>query len=237
MQTHKMDRRVSRTRRNLRNALMALILEKGYDSVTIEEITQRADVGRTTFYLHYKDKEDLLIESIDAIIDDFIQQISSIPLSAWALSLEEADSSKDDLSPVLLVFQHAAENVNLYRVMLRGEGISRAQSQIRNVISTAVRDFLQNWIEKDDLVIHPTVSLEFFTNYFAGSLMGILTWWLEQDMPYEPLKMAVMFQKMFFRAPRKCWESAHHNWNDLELDGRRRGSQTPRLFGQVEFVV
>ncbi|MFO7623519.1 MAG: TetR/AcrR family transcriptional regulator [Anaerolineales bacterium] len=198
MQNSKQDRRVSRTRRNLRNALMSLILEKGYDSVTIEEITQRADVGRTTFYLHYKDKEDLLIENIDAIIDEFIGQISSVPLSAWAMSLEEDGSLGEGLSPVLLVFQHAADNEDLYRVMLRGEGVSRAQNQIRSVISHAVRDFLQNWVEKDHLVITPSVSLDFFTNYFAGSLMGILTWWLEKDMPYEPLKMAIMFQKMFY---------------------------------------
>ncbi len=198
MQNNRQDRRVSRTRRNLRNALMSLILEKGYDSVTIEEITQRADVGRTTFYLHYKDKEDLLIENIDAIIDEFIGQISSVPLSAWAMSLEEDGSLGEGLSPVLLVFQHAADNEDLYRVMLRGEGVSRAQNQIRSVISHAVRDFLQNWVEKDHLVITPSVSLDFFTNYFAGSLMGILTWWLEKDMPYEPLKMAIMFQKMFY---------------------------------------
>lgn len=198
MQKNKQDRRVYRTRRNLRNALMSLILEKGYDSVTIEEITQRADVGRSTFYLHYKDKEDLLIENIDATIDEFIQQISSVPLSAWAMSLKDDDSLSQGLSPVMLVFQHAAENVDLYRVMLRGEGVSRAQNQIRSVISNAVRDFLQNWIEKDNLVITPSVSLDFFTNYFAGSLMGILTWWLEMEMPYEPIKVAIMFQEMFY---------------------------------------
>lgn len=198
MRNRKQDRRVSRTRRNLRNALMSLILEKGYDSVTIEEITHRADVGRTTFYLHYKDKEDLLLENIDAIIEEFIEQISSVPLSAWAMSLGDDDTLGEGLSPVMLVFQHAAENADLYRVMLRGEGLSRAQNQIRNVISSAVRDFLQNWIDKDNLVMIPSVSLDFFTNYFAGSLIGILTWWLEKEMPYEPSKMAVMFQKMFY---------------------------------------
>lgn len=198
MQKNKLDRRINRTRRSLRNALMSLILEKGYDSVTIEEITRRADVGRTTFYLHYKDKEDLLIENIDATIDEFIGQISSVPFSAWARSLEEDDNLDESLSPVLLAFQHAAENADLYRVMLRGEGVSRAQNQIRSVISNAVREFLQNWVEKDHLIINPTVSLDFFTNYFAGSLMGILIWWLEKEMPYDPLEMAIMFQRMFY---------------------------------------
>ena len=59
MKSNKPDRRVNRTRRLLREALLALIMEEGYDAVTIEEITDRADLGRTTFYLHYRDKEDL----------------------------------------------------------------------------------------------------------------------------------------------------------------------------------
>ena len=70
-----LDRRTRRTRRSLREALFALILEKGYDAVTIEHITERADLGRTTFYLHYRDKEDLLLEAIDTIAAELIARI------------------------------------------------------------------------------------------------------------------------------------------------------------------
>ncbi len=71
----KTDRRVSRTRRQLRNALMALILERGYNAVTIEDITERADLGRTTFYLHFRDKEELLVESLEEIAADLKSQV------------------------------------------------------------------------------------------------------------------------------------------------------------------
>jgi len=198
MENHRQDRRVNRTRRNLRNALFSLVLEKGYDAVTIEDITRRADVGRTTFYLHFKDKEDLLIESLDATIADFIQQVSSLPISAWAQSLELSSEQSAQRSPVLFFFEHAAENADLYRVMLRGEGVSRAQNQVRTVIANAVGEFIRQWVEKDHLVIRPSVPMDFFANYFAGSLMGILSWWLEQDMPYQPAHMALMFQRMLF---------------------------------------
>lgn len=67
MSDKQLDRRVRRTRRALQDSLTSLILEKGYDAVTVEDITDRADLGRTTFYLHYKDKEELLIP------DSFIQ--------------------------------------------------------------------------------------------------------------------------------------------------------------------
>ena len=70
----KTDRRIQRTRQSLRTALLELIKEKGYDAISIEEITERANVGRATFYLHYKDKEDLLLE-------DFL-------VSPWCLAVE-----------------------------------------------------------------------------------------------------------------------------------------------------
>ena len=75
MHEHTLDRRGRRTRRQLKEALFALILEKGYDAVTIEDITGRADLGRTTFYLHYRDKEELLLEAIDSIANDLIARL------------------------------------------------------------------------------------------------------------------------------------------------------------------
>jgi AcrR family transcriptional regulator len=191
MEHKKMDRRVGRTRRMLRDAMMALILERGYDSVTIEDITNRADVGRTTFYLHYRDKEELLLESINDIIEDLKEQIAHIPLSAWSFSDGVSPS------PIQMIFQHGAEHVDLYRVMLRGEGISKSHGQIRTLISNAAIELFRVRMEKENLSIQPVVALDFFVNYFAGAIMGILMWWLENNMPYPPKVMAEMFQKMF----------------------------------------
>src|SRR5512133_4407009 len=73
-----LDRRARRTRKQLKEALFALVLEKGYDGVTIEDITERADLGRTTFYLHYRDKEELLLESIDSISEELMEQIAPV---------------------------------------------------------------------------------------------------------------------------------------------------------------
>lgn len=198
MENKKADRRVTRTRRMLRDAMMGLTLEKGFESITIEEITSRADIGRATFYLHYRDKEDLLLESIDSAINDLIAQISHLPISTWVLADDVSDEAITEHSPIYLVFQHAAENADLYRIILRGEGVPQAQKRIRNLIARSVSEFLSMKIQKEGLEIHPTVPLEVFANYFAGSLLGILSWWLEAERPYPTSEMAEMFRKMLY---------------------------------------
>ena len=85
---NKTDRRIQRTRQALRKALLELNKEKGYDSISVEEITQRANLGRATFYLHYKDKEDLLVDEFSEIVNRRALIISEIPFSSWLPELE-----------------------------------------------------------------------------------------------------------------------------------------------------
>ncbi len=191
MERGKTDRRVQRTRRQLREALLALIVEKGYDAVTIEEITERADLGRTTFYLHYRDKEELLLESIEALSEDLRAQIERTPMIEW-------DFTNDQQPPILLVFHHAAENASLYRIILHGEGATRAEQGMRNLIARIVLNVLTVRVPKEGLRIAPSVPPEVFANYFAGALMAFITWWLEQNMPYTPEEMSSMFRRLFF---------------------------------------
>ncbi len=196
-QDRKLDRRVIRTRRLLREAFFALILEKGYEAVTVEEITQRADLGRTTFYLHYRDKEDLLMVSISELIDDLIEQMSHLPLRDWRLD------SAHPSTAISLPFQHVANNARLYRIIVRGEGTFSATRRLREIIVQASSEMIRVLLEKEGLRLHPQVPMEVFMNYLAGSWLGLVTWWLENAMPYPPEQMALMFQKMFMRGARK----------------------------------
>lgn len=192
-----MDRRARRTRRQLKEALFALILEKGYDAVTIEDITGRADLGRTTFYLHYKDKEDLLVESIDNIATDLI---AHLPLQAWNVA---APPSLDGrvMDAILATFQHAADNAQFYRVILRGEGARKANRRIHAIIRQKATELVNERTKEGTL--HPQVPMDVFANYLAGALMAIITWWLEEDIPYPPEEIAEMFRMMFFQGGRK----------------------------------
>lgn len=192
------DRRISRTRRQLREALMALILEKGYDAVTVEDIAARADVGRTTFYLHYRDKEHLFLESITQIADELAEQMYA--LFPQGQAVQEDQVGDHAMRPILLVFRHAAENADLYRAMMRGEGGLIAITRLRELAAGYALEFMRLFL-KD---AQTNLPLEVIASYFAASLLGMLTWWLEAGMPYPPDEMAHMFRRL---AMRGVWEA------------------------------
>ena len=187
----KSDRRVGRTRRQLRNALMALILERGYNTVTVEDITDRADLGRTTFYLHYRDKEELLIESLEAIAEDLKAQVEQ-------LAELEMDKGRFGTNPVAVVFRHVDENRDLYRIILKGEGSSNAANRIRDIIEDAATEFftrhMSNFVTNPPLVQGSLVA-----GYFASAMMGFTMLWLDKDLPYSGDEAADQFMILFFR--------------------------------------
>ena len=189
----RLDRRVTRTRRLLREALLSLILEKGYESVTIEELAERAELARGTFYLHYRDKEDLLLAIVGERIDDLMDQISELPLSSWQLPEDGV------AQPIALTFQHAADHANLYRIVLRGEVTFSISKRLRAIIMEAAGGFLNFKLDKEGLALDPKIPPRAYISYLAGSWMGTIGWWLEAEMPYEPMDMAAIFQEMFFR--------------------------------------
>jgi AcrR family transcriptional regulator len=172
----KVDRRVLRTRQLLRNSLMTLILEKGYDSVTVQEITDHANLGRATFYLHYKDKEELLLTSLEAIIDELAERIGP-------------PSSFPDDAPIVMAFAHAREHSALYRVILSGQGGIAAHRRMRQLIARRASQYLA--LIESDL----SVPLDVITHYFAGALLNFVAWWLESDMPYTVDEMVRYFRR------------------------------------------
>lgn len=194
MKEKNLDRRVARTRRALQNALIQLILELGYDNVTIEEITERADLGRTTFYLHFTDKEDLLMQAIDTICDDFIEKHETM-LSRINKDKNIAENKLPvnfDQGILYHIFSHARDNANLYKVMLRGEGGVEVSRRFAAIIQNETVKRL-NILEDYKL----KVPEEIFGVLFSGNLITLITWWLENNQPYPIETMVKYFQQMF----------------------------------------
>ncbi|MBZ0291180.1 MAG: TetR/AcrR family transcriptional regulator [Anaerolineae bacterium] len=175
------DRRVKRTRQLLRDALMELILEKGYDAVTVQDVTDRANLGRATFYLHYRDKEDLLTTSLEEIYDDLVERMEPV---SWERLLSNQQS------PSKVAFEHAAENRDLYLVLLRGQGAGTLTLKIRQYLANTIQQQMQ--VLADD----STIPLELLSNHIAGSLVAMLSWWLENDTPHSADYMAQIFSQL-----------------------------------------
>src|SRR3954451_9882475 len=100
------DRRVRRTQRVLAQALIALTLEKGYANITIRDITERAGVGYATFFRHYRDKDELLYEMLDVVLEELTALL--------APALPDADQS----SVGTLLFEFVAQHSEVVRVLL-----------------------------------------------------------------------------------------------------------------------
>ena len=193
----KTDRRIQRTRQSLRTALLALIKEKGYDTISLEEITERANVGRATFYLHYKDREDLLLEEFSEMANEKVQVLSEIPFSAW-VPLQD-DMAKKPAPPLLIVFEHIYENSELYYILLKSEKSSRIVERIRKISTEAIVTFMETKARTEPIPMHFNVPLEFFAAFFSGALLSTVDWWLEEDMRHTPEEMARLFQSLFYK--------------------------------------
>lgn len=197
---NKTDRRIQRTRQSLRAALLELIKQKGYDAISIEEITERANVGRATFYLHYKDKEDLLLEEFSEMANEKAQALSEIPFSAWLQSLEDTtDKEKRPPPPLLIVFEHVYENAELYYILLKSEKSSRIVERIRKISTGAIVKFVEAKAKTDPIPFLFKVPIEFFAAFISGALLSTVDWWLEERMRHTPKEVTHLFLDLFIQ--------------------------------------
>ncbi len=204
---NKIDRRIQRTKQALRKALLELIKEKGYDSISVEEITRRADLSRATFYLHYKDKEDLLVEEFHEIVNERARTISNIPFSAWLPDLENPENKL--APPLLMAFQHVANHADLYRIILKNEKSDRILERIRKIIAQSITEFMQTKVNNDPIPILFEVPIDLLAAYFSGALLSSVDWWFEQNLSHSPEEMARMFQRLFFPGARKILDASN----------------------------
>ena len=195
------DKRVIRTRLALRNALLALIKEKEYDLISVEEIVDRANLVRATFYLHYRDKDDLLLEEFREIARDRVQVLSEIPISILRQDMEVSQSRMANSSstlPILLVFEHVAQNEDLYRMLLKGKNSQFIATQMHEIIAKAINQIIQIKYKNEFIHSPILIPIDFLATYFSGAMMSSIKWYLDQEKPFNTIEMAKMFQTLFF---------------------------------------
>ena len=193
MKQHKLDRRSQRTYHLVNNALMALLLEKRYDAITVQDILDRADIGRSTFYTHYYDKEDVLVSVTEQMLDLFSQR------------MQQADTGHE-LLPGLELFQHAQQIHQHFQVLLRGQSGAVLMKTAQTLLSRNIEHSLTTAFAGKR---SPSVPLPVMSQYLAGAFLNLLKWWLEAEMPYSPERMHEMFQQLALPG---VWAAVGESW-------------------------
>jgi AcrR family transcriptional regulator len=181
------DRRVARSREMLHQALLSLIIEKGYEEITVEEICERANVGRSTFYAHFTSKDDLKRRGLEHLRRQLVEQ------QRRASGL--ADTKVHGVAFTLTMFEHARDHIRLYRALVGSRGGAIALTTIRQTLCEIVRGELAEIRGKDP----DAPSREFAVQYIVGAYMAVLTWWLDGGAKLPPQRINAMFQHLATR--------------------------------------
>jgi AcrR family transcriptional regulator len=176
------DRRKQRTRQQLKDAAAKLILERGFDAVTIQDITDYADVGRGTFYLHFRDKEEIVARIIQDSFEAF--EGANIP------SLDNMTVEQRDLIAFTGFFMHIAEQGALFRAVGGSIGAANVAAYIGDyVLKRAI-------MRLNEQNLYPDVPPEIAAQFMAGALMQMVSWWLNHTDEYTPQQVGRMFFHM-----------------------------------------
>ncbi len=167
---------------------MALILEKGYAAITVQDILDRANLGRSTFYAHYRDKDDLLVSQFEHFKEMF-EGFDAQGLRG------KAGLGSADFAPSLGFFRHAGEQHRLYKALVGKQGGEMVKEYLYRYISDLIRGHLRKRFPDDRRL---TVPREVLVHYLTTSFLALLTWWLDHDMPYTAEQMNEMYTKLTF---------------------------------------
>ena len=181
----KTDRRVQRTREVLQHALIDLIRERGYDMITIQDIADRANVGRTTFYLHYDSKDELFVSCHEAIVRQF--RIGPLhPLSREELLSPNAPPG------MISAYQHLEEARALLYSVFQGKDSLLILRRMRDWSGRDIEANLRSAFPQEESAI----PLDILALYLAGAQIGLVQWWLEKRQAHALETLAQTFHRL-----------------------------------------
>ncbi len=174
------DRRVKRTHRLLQEALVGLTLEKGFEAVTIRDLTERADVGYATFFRHYPDKEALLADVLELMKDEFISLLAPYSI----VNHPEKTGS--------LLFEYVAQNGDLCRVLFNSTDTMSLLKPVQEI-------GLNETTSMFSATGQSSVPVDAAISHLMSSLVMLIRWWLDHDMPYSPERMGQIATGLIIR--------------------------------------
>lgn len=179
----KVDARVKRTKQRLREAIVALVLERGYEDVTIRDIAERAEVGYATYFRHYPTKDALLLDILEGLLTDLMALLEP--------TLADEDASHNGAT----VFEHVRQHHDLYRVLIASQRSLELVSRAEEVAFASLGRSLE---PSPDALLPPAAAV----NHLVRSLIALIEWWLDAGMPLPPERMGAAVEALIMRPVR-----------------------------------
>lgn len=173
----KVDARVRSTRQRLRDALVALVREGDYRTVTIRDIAKRANVGYATYFRHYADKEGLLLDLLEELLADLMGLLEP--------TLADEDASRSGA----LVFAHVRANADLYRVLISSQ---RSVDVLARASSVGMEALLRRHVPSEDALLPPEAAV----NHLIASFVALVEWWLAAGMQPDVDRMGAALERL-----------------------------------------
>jgi AcrR family transcriptional regulator len=170
------DLRVIKTKRGLREAFIRLLLEKGYDAISITDIATEAEAARVTFYRHYRNKEELLIDCIDMIYDDLAGHIKQL----------SNDELRQGYSPMLAFYKQIQKDGKIYRLLSSSRAGQFLVKRLIDLFAARTKTQIEARFPAEQLL----APIDVIAYHVASAQIGLANWWIENDQPYSPEYMA-----------------------------------------------
>ena len=177
----KTDARVRRTRDALGDALIALMQEKPFDTITVQDVLDRAHVSRSTFYSHYNDKDDLLMSDAD----EFFQALS--------MALSQHGEKSDRVFPVREFFAHLSDVQPFFKALMKSGKYQENMELARAHFARGIEQRLSELPRSQSIPPHELPAIAFT---HAGALLSLLEWWLDRGMRESPAEMDQLFHRI-----------------------------------------
>ncbi len=177
----KTDARVRRTRDGLGDALIALMQEKPFETITVQDVLDRAHVSRSTFYSHYSDKDDLLMSDSEEFFE------------ALSMALSAHGDKSDRVFPVKEFFNHLADVQPFYKALVKSGKFQENMELARGHFARGIERRLSELPRAKSIPANERSAIAFT---HAGALLSLLAWWLDRGMREPPEQMDELFHRM-----------------------------------------
>lgn len=179
----RIDRRIGKTQEALHTALIDLMRESPYDEILVQQILDRANVGRSTFYAHFRDKDDLLTRGLDRLRPRLVTAIQEA---------SGARASDRLVAFSLPMVEHAFEARHLYRSLLQSNSWGVIRERIAEMFRSVVRDELGSQSRKKKFDLPADIIIEFA----VGTFLSLLSWWLDREVPRPPHEANALYLRL-----------------------------------------